>query len=205
MKQKLGLACALVRIAGAAAAGRAHGGCGPAIARRELWAIVAGLRDRGVTVLVSSTPIWTRRTRCDEVVLLDAGGVMLAAGRTGRAGGGRLDGRCFAVRAPPRLDRRALQQRLLAAPDVTDARAGGRGRAGAAGRAAPRRRSWKGSTWQDTAPRVRRRVRGPTAGAQAAPHAGRASHRHAAAADGGVLHAAGLNRCFGRFHRGQTT
>ncbi len=78
MKQKLGLACALLRIPELLLLDEPTVGVDP-IARRELWAIVAGLRDRGVTVLVS-TAYLDEAARCDEVVLLDAGGVMLAQG-----------------------------------------------------------------------------------------------------------------------------
>ena len=94
MKQKLGLACALLRVPELLLLDEPTVGVDP-ISRRELWAIVAGLRDRGVTVLVS-TAYLDEAEHCDEVALLDAGG-LLAQGSP-RALAEKLAGRCFSVR-----------------------------------------------------------------------------------------------------------
>ena len=193
MKQKLGLACALLRIPDLLLLDEPTVGVDP-ISRRELWAIVAGLRDRGVSVLVS-TAYLDEAERCDEVVLLDAGR-LLAQGTPG-AMAGELAGRCFAVRHPA-IDRRALQQRLLATPGIADARLEGTGvRALLAAGAAPP--PLAGADWQPIAPtfadvfvdrlQAHRPRRAPTAIAPAA-----------AARDGAVQHVAGLNRYFGHFH-----
>ena len=192
MKQKLGLACALLRIPELLLLDEPTVGVDP-ISRRELWAIVAGLRDRGVGVLVS-TAYLDEAERCDQVVLLDQGGV-LAQGTPGTMAAA-LAGRCFAVRHAT-LDRRTLQQRLLAAPGVADARLEGACVRAllAAAAATP---ALDGASWQAIAPefadvfvdrlQARRPRRTPTATAPAA------------ARDGVVLHVAGLNRYFGSFH-----
>ena len=84
MKQKLGLACALLRVPELLLLDEPTVGVDP-ISRRELWAIVAALRDRGASVLVS-TAYLDEAERCDEVVLLDAGGLLASrvAARPGR-------------------------------------------------------------------------------------------------------------------------
>ena len=195
MKQKLGLACALLRIPELLLLDEPTVGVDP-ISRRELWAIVSGLRDRGVGVLVS-TAYLDEAERCDEVVLLD-GGRLLAQGAPD-AMAAALAGRCFAVRHPA-IDRRALQQHLLASPGVVDARLEGTGvRALPAEGAAPPPLAGEGADWQPVAPafadvfvdrlQAGRSRCAPTAVAPAA-----------AARDGAVLHVAGLNRYFGRFH-----
>ena len=193
MKQKLGLACALLRVPDLLLLDEPTVGVDP-ISRRELWAIVADLRDRGVTVLVS-TAYLDEAERCDEVVLLDAG-TLLAQGTPG-AMAAALAGRCFTLRHPA-LDRRALQQHLLVAPGIADARLEGAGvRVLLADGAAPP--PLEGAEWQPTAPafadvfvdrlQARRARRTPTA---MPPRPG--------AGQGAVLHVAGLNRFFGSFH-----
>ncbi len=193
MKQKLGLACALLRVPQLLLLDEPTVGVDP-ISRRELWAIVADLRTRGVTVLISTSYL-DEAERCDEVVLLDAGR-LLVQGRPETLAAA-LAGRCFTVQHAT-LDRRALQQRLLAAPGVTDVRLAATGvRALLAAAAAPP--PLAATTWQPVAPefadvfvdrlQAHRPRRMPAAAAPAAP-----------AADPAVLHVAGLNRFFGRFH-----
>ena len=193
MKQKLGLACALLRVPDLLLLDEPTVGVDP-ISRRELWAIVADLRDRGVTVLVS-TAYLDEAERCDEVVLLDAG-TLLAQGTPG-AMAAALAGRCFTVQHAT-LDRRALQQQLLAAPGVADARLEGAGVRAllAAGAGLP---ALPGVAWQAAAPafadvfvdrlQARRTRRAPTAMTPAPP-----------GGQDAVLHVAGLNRFFGTFH-----
>ncbi|OYV34930.1 MAG: ABC transporter ATP-binding protein [Rhodospirillales bacterium 20-64-7] len=193
MKQKLGLACALLRVPELLLLDEPTVGVDP-ISRRELWAIIADLRMRGVTVLISTSYL-DEAEHCDEVVLLDAGG-LLAQGQPEALAAG-LEGRCFAVRHAT-LDRRTLQQHLLAAPGVTDVRLEGTGvRALLSAAAAPP--ALDGGTWQPVAPtfadvfvdrlQARRPRRVPAQVTQAAE-----------AGDGVVLHVAKLNRFFGPFH-----
>ena len=193
MKQKLGLACALLRVPKLLLLDEPTVGVDP-ISRRELWAIVAGLRDRGVTVLVS-TAYLEEAERCDEVVLLDEGG-LLAQGSP-RALAGELAGRCFTVRHAT-LDRRSMQQQLLALSGVADARLEGTGvRALLAPEVAIP--ALDGATWEEAAPEFadvfidrlhsRRTHHVPAVVARpAGPH------------DGAVLQVSGLNRYFGAFH-----
>ena len=192
MKQKLGLACALLRIPDLLLLDEPTVGVDP-ISRRELWAIIGGLRDRGVAVLVS-TAYLDEAEHCDEVVLLDAGGLLAQGSPAAMAAD--LGGRCFAVRHAT-LDRRALQQHLLALPGVVDARLEGTGVRAllAADAAAP---AAEGTAWRPAAPQFadvfvdRLHTRRPRRAPQAIGAA-------AAADDGPVLHVAGLNRYFGAF------
>jgi ABC-2 type transport system ATP-binding protein len=193
MKQKLGLACVLLRIPELLLLDEPTVGVDP-ISRRELWAIVAGLRDRGVSVLVS-TAYLDEAAHCDEAAVIDQGG-LLAQGPPG-ALAAELGGRCFAVRHA-RLDRRALQQRLLALPGVADARLEGTGVRAllAAGAETP---AEDGAEWRQAAPefadvfvdrlQAHRPRRVPAAIA-------RPEDRR----EGTVLHVSGLNRAFGPFH-----
>ena len=194
MKQKLGLACALLRVPELLLLDEPTVGVDP-ISRRELWAIVAGLRDRGVSVLVS-TAYLDEAEHCDEVVLLDGGG-LLAQGSP-RALAEELAGRCFTVRHAT-LDRRSLQQQLLALAGVADARLEGTGVRAllAPGAAIP---SLDGSTWKEAAPEFadvfidRLHSRRPH-------HASAAVARPAGHGDGPVLQVSGLNRYFGALRR----
>ncbi len=192
MKQKLGLACALLRVPDLLLLDEPTVGVDP-ISRRELWTIVADLRNRGVSVLVS-TACLDEAQRCDEVVLLDNGS-LLAQGPP-EAMAADLAGRCYAVRHAM-VDRRTLQQRLLATGGVIDARLEGTGvRALLAAGAAPAPSD--GEAWQTVPPefadvfvdrlQARRARRVPAAVAPTV-----------AAENDTVLHVAGLNRWFGKF------
>jgi drug efflux transport system ATP-binding protein len=193
MKQKLGLACALLRVPELLLLDEPTVGVDP-ISRRELWTIVAGLRDRGVSVLVS-TAYLDEAERCDEVALLDSGGLLAQGSPRALAEG--LAGRCLSVRHRT-LDRRSLQQRLLALAGVEDARLEGTGVRAllAAGAAIP---ALDGAAWKEATPEFadvfidRLHSRRPhhalgTVAPAAAPH------------DGAVLQVSGLNRYFGAFH-----
>ncbi|MBX5452469.1 MAG: ATP-binding cassette domain-containing protein [Acidobacteriia bacterium] len=117
MKQKLGLACALLRVPRLLLLDEPTVGVDP-ISRRELWAIIQGLREQGVSVLIS-TSYMDEAERCDDIILLHEGKV-LAQGPPS-AFTTPLEGRCFFVQSAE-LSRRLLQQRLQAEPAVLDAR-----------------------------------------------------------------------------------
>lgn len=193
MKQKLGLACALLRVPELLLLDEPTVGVDP-ISRRELWTIIGGLRVRGVSVLVATSYL-DEAERCDEVVLLDAGRV-LAQGPP-EALAVPLEGRCFTVRHPT-LDRRALQQHLLGSSGVADARLEGAGVRAllAAGTAMP---ALEGATWDSATPNFAD-VFADRLQAHRARRAPAAITRQATAAGGAVLHVAGLNRFFGTFH-----
>ena len=117
MKQKLGLACTLVRAPRLLLLDEPTVGVDP-VSRRELWAIVDRLvRETGMSVLLS-TAYLDEAERCAEVVLLHEGRV-LDQGAPG-ALSGRLAGRVWAVAAPGRRHR-DVQAELDGQPGVVDA------------------------------------------------------------------------------------
>ena len=117
MKQKLGLACALVRQPALLLLDEPTVGVDP-LSRRELWEIVYRLvREQGTSVLLS-TAYLDEAERCDEVVLLHEGR-LLAQGEPGELRES-LRGRSYQVSAAG-LDKRSVQMRVAHAPGVLDA------------------------------------------------------------------------------------
>jgi ABC-type multidrug transport system ATPase subunit len=114
MKQKLGLACALVRAPQLLLLDEPSVGVDP-ISRRELWRLVYDLVDRGIGV-VWSTAYLDEAERCGAVLTLDRGRV-LYDGPPGELTA-RAEGRTFLVRGAER------KRRVLAAavrrPEVVD-------------------------------------------------------------------------------------
>jgi ABC-2 type transport system ATP-binding protein len=117
MKQKLGLACTLISSPALLLLDEPTVGVDP-LSRRELWAIINGLvHEEGLAVLVS-TPDLDEAGRCDHVIVLDRGR-MLVQGRPDEISGLAL-GRTF-VATPVSGPARTLQARLLAEPGILDA------------------------------------------------------------------------------------
>ncbi len=118
MKQKLGLACTLIRSPELLLLDEPTVGVDP-LSRRELWTIILQLvRDQGLTVLLSTSYLGEAE-RCGHVVVLHEGRV-LAQGRPAEVS--RLaDGRTFLAEPPAGQAARRLQARLLDDPDVVDA------------------------------------------------------------------------------------
>jgi ABC-2 type transport system ATP-binding protein len=118
MKQKLGLACALVRSPVLLLLDEPTVGVDP-LSRRELWEIVVQLReDQDLTVLLSTSYL-DEAERCDQVFVLHEGKV-LASGRPDEVT--RLAaGRTFAAVPAPGEPARRLQSRLLSEPSIVDA------------------------------------------------------------------------------------
>jgi len=117
MKQKLGLACTLVRSPQFLFLDEPTVGVDP-VSRRELWAIVYRLvRDEGMTVLLS-TAYLDEAEQCEEVILIHQGKV-LGQGRP-KEFSNPLEGRTFQVSAA-HMNKRALQTRLTLLPGVLDA------------------------------------------------------------------------------------
>jgi ABC-2 type transport system ATP-binding protein len=117
MKQKLGLACTLVRSPRLLLLDEPTVGVDP-VSRRELWAIVYRLvREAGMSVLLS-TAYLDEAEHCDEVVILDEGKV-LGEGPPLKFSA-PLRGRTYAVTVPGRKNR-TLQETLFRAPGVIDA------------------------------------------------------------------------------------
>jgi ABC-2 type transport system ATP-binding protein len=116
MKQKLGLACALLRAPSLLVLDEPTVGVDP-VSRRELWAIVSRLvRGEGTSVLVS-TAYLDEAERCDEVLLLHDGEAMVQ-GRPAELAAS-IRGRSFTVRAGAL--RRRLQEALARQAGVVDA------------------------------------------------------------------------------------
>ena len=117
MKQKLGLACALLRAPRLLLLDEPTVGVDP-VSRRELWVIIGRLvRDQGTGVLVS-TAYLDETAHCDNVYVLDAGHVV-DAGRPG-ALTERMAGRVF-VLGPSRESLRAQAVGAAASGAVLDA------------------------------------------------------------------------------------
>jgi ABC-2 type transport system ATP-binding protein len=117
MKQKLGLACTLVRPPELLLLDEPTVGVDP-VSRRELWQIVYRLVEReGLTVLLS-TAYLDEAERCAEVILMHNGDV-LGHGPPEQFSQ-RSRGRTYRVSAPT-MSKRALQEALAAAAGVVDA------------------------------------------------------------------------------------
>lgn len=117
MKQKLGLACTLVRPPQLLLLDEPTVGVDP-VSRRELWQIVYRLvQQEGMTVLLS-TAYMDEAERCDEVILLHEGEV-LGHGPPQQFRD-RLRGRAYLVSAPG-LKKRTVQEKLAVAANVVDA------------------------------------------------------------------------------------
>jgi ABC-2 type transport system ATP-binding protein len=116
MKQKLGLACTLVRPPKLLLLDEPSVGVDP-VSRRELWDIVHSLVGEGISVLWA-TAYLDEAERCHNVLLLNEG-KLLAAGSP-RTFSDRLEGRTFAVRVPSG-ERRAVLHQVRGLPHVVDA------------------------------------------------------------------------------------
>ncbi len=117
MKQKLGLACTLVRSPGLLLLDEPTVGVDP-VSRRELWTIVYRLvKEEAMSVLLS-TAYLDEAERCAQVILLHQGRVI---GQGEPSDFSRpLSGRTYHVRVPE-AERRGLQFRISALPGVLDA------------------------------------------------------------------------------------
>ena len=118
MKQKLGLACTLVRSPELLLLDEPTVGVDP-LSRRELWEIVRQLVDtQGLTVLLC-TAYLDEAERCGHVIVLHQGKV-LAQGQPGDITA-TVQGRVFVAELPAGQSARGVQSRLLDEPDVVDA------------------------------------------------------------------------------------
>lgn len=111
MKQKLGLACTLVRSPQLLLLDEPTVGVDP-LSRVELWQIISQLiREEQLSVLVS-TAYLDEAARCDQVCVLHEGKRLDCAPPAAIAA--RATGRCYRVRATGGLSNRQLQAQLLA-------------------------------------------------------------------------------------------
>jgi ABC-2 type transport system ATP-binding protein len=117
MKQKLGLACTLVRSPEFLLLDEPTVGVDP-VSRRELWTIIYRLvREKGMSVLLS-TAYLDEAERCGEVIVLHEGRV-LSQGPP-EAFSEPMQGRTYTVTSPG-MKNRTLQEKLLTRTNVTDA------------------------------------------------------------------------------------
>lgn len=117
MKQKLGLACTLVRAPRLLVLDEPTVGVDP-VSRRELWGIVRReVEEQGTSVLLS-TAYLDEAERCHQVVILHEGRV-LGSGDPETLSE-PMRGHTFMVRTSD-VGKRRLQERLAAAPGVIDA------------------------------------------------------------------------------------
>jgi ABC-2 type transport system ATP-binding protein len=117
MKQKLGLACALVQPQQLLLLDEPTVGVDP-VSRRELWQIVDRfVHQEGTTVLLS-TAYLDEAERCHEVIILYDG--QLLGNGPPAAFSDPLAGRTFKIRASG-MKHRHLQEKMAATPGVTDA------------------------------------------------------------------------------------
>lgn len=118
MKQKLGLACTLVRSPELLLLDEPTVGVDP-LSRRELWEIVAGLVHKEGLSVVVSTSYMDEAERCAHVVVLHEGKV-LAAGAPDELRA-RARGHSFVATSNTGESPRSLQARLIDTPEVIDA------------------------------------------------------------------------------------
>jgi len=117
MKQKLGLACTLVRAPELLLLDEPTVGVDP-VSRRELWQIVYRLvKSEGMSVLLS-TAYLDEAERCDRVLLLHEGEALEEGEPSALSA--PMRGRCFLVRDAGAA-RRELQTAAMRAPGVIDA------------------------------------------------------------------------------------
>jgi ABC-2 type transport system ATP-binding protein len=118
MKQKLGLACTLVRSPELLLLDEPTVGVDP-LSRRELWEIVTRLvHDEGLTVVVSTSYL-DEAERCDHAVVMHAGQV-LAQGTPDEVTA-KAEGRTYMMAPPGGVPARSLQARLFQDAGVVDA------------------------------------------------------------------------------------
>jgi ABC-2 type transport system ATP-binding protein len=118
MKQKLGLACTLVRSPELLLLDEPTVGVDP-LSRRELWEIILQLvNERGLTVFLSTSYL-DEAERCGQIIVLHEGN-RLAQGRPSDVSELAAE-RTFLAESPAGQRARTLQARLLDEPSVIDA------------------------------------------------------------------------------------
>mgnify|MGYP001156216377 CR=1 FL=1 len=115
MKQKLGLACALLGRPKVLLLDEPTVGVDP-LSRRELWKMVTGLVHEGISV-VWSTSYLDEADKCQDVLLLNEGKLLFNGPPKELTK--RVEGRVFLVNVPLKTRRRDLKE-LLSRHDVTD-------------------------------------------------------------------------------------
>jgi ABC-2 type transport system ATP-binding protein len=118
MKQKLGLACCLIKAPKILLLDEPTVGVDP-VSRRDLWAIVNELvREDNIGVVVA-TAYLDEADRCDQVILLHQGAIIEIGPPSHFIEG--LDDRVFIATDKGRIGPRELQRQLYQCPEVIDA------------------------------------------------------------------------------------
>lgn len=115
MKQKLGLACALMGSPRVLLLDEPGVGVDP-VSRQDLWAMVKDLTDDGMAV-VWSTAYLDEAERCASVLLFNEGRILFDGPPSDLTG--QLDGRSYRLLAP-NADRRELLRQAVNLPDISD-------------------------------------------------------------------------------------
>lgn len=115
MKQKLGLACALIKDPALLVLDEPSVGVDP-ISRRELWRMVHDLLAQGISV-IWSTAYLDEAEKCDSVLLLNEGELLFQGAP--RHLTGRVEGRVYEMQNVGE-DRRRLTDQILEMPEVVD-------------------------------------------------------------------------------------
>jgi ABC-2 type transport system ATP-binding protein len=201
MKQKLGLACTLVRSPELLLLDEPTVGVDP-LSRQELWEIIRKLVKEGMTVLISSSFL-DEADACECVLVLNEGKKLAEGPPTGVSN--LALGRTFLAQLPEGTKPRDFQARLLEEPDVIDAVPEG-GQIRLVGKAGSDRSVFVGSPARSTPPRFEDGfmvlLQG-TGRAKANPTRAEESRPEKPAADSGrdetVVEVHDLNRSFGKF------
>ncbi len=114
MKQKLGLTCALVHTPRILLLDEPTTGVDP-VSRRDFWRILYGLREEGVTIVIS-TAYLDEAERCNRLALLNSGRVLYCD--TPAALKQRMPGAIVAISSPAGREARAV---IAALEGVSDA------------------------------------------------------------------------------------
>lgn len=118
MKQKLGLACALVQSPQLLILDEPTVGVDP-VSRQELWAILLNLVKTNFLTLLISTPYLEEAEFCNHAVVMYNGKILIE-GPPGKVAD-HAKGLTFQLAVPPELKPRQLAATLLASPAVADA------------------------------------------------------------------------------------
>jgi len=114
MKQKLGLTCALVHTPQILLLDEPTTGVDP-VSRRDFWRILYGLRDDGVTIVIS-TAYLDEAERCNRLALLHSGRVLYCDTPAGLKA--RMPGALVVISSSAGRDVRAAIARLIGVSDV---------------------------------------------------------------------------------------
>ena len=118
MKQKLGLACTLVRSPELLLLDEPTVGVDP-LSRQELWVIIKQLVQEEHLSVIVCTAYMNEAAMCDELYVLNQGKILFQG--TPESLQNVAQGRCFEVVPPQGLPCRVIQGALLDDPDVVDA------------------------------------------------------------------------------------